>query len=83
VLGDLHHDPRASASTVGVLRLYLDNHCLITARQEPLRAVESLRRAVLGKDLRIAGAAHLVIHLAGSLGAAPPPSATCGTTCTW
>jgi zinc transporter len=35
VLGDLHHDPRASASTVGVLRLYLDNHCLITARQEP------------------------------------------------
>jgi zinc transporter len=30
--------------------------CLITARQEPLRAAESLRCAVLGKDLRIAGA---------------------------
>jgi zinc transporter len=63
VLGDLHHEFDNDTSAVGVLRLYLRDRLLITARREPLRAIDRLRRAVLDEELRVTGSADLVVHL--------------------
>lgn len=46
VLGDLHHDFQNDPAKLGVLRLYLDDHVLISARRHPLKAIDSLRRSV-------------------------------------
>ena len=47
VIGDLHHDFNGDPEGFGVLRLYVDNHCMITGRRHPLRAVDQLRRDLL------------------------------------
>ncbi|HEX9448536.1 MAG TPA: CorA family divalent cation transporter [Dongiaceae bacterium] len=46
VLGDLHHDFQNDPAKLGVLRLYLDDRVLISARRHPLKAIDSLRRSV-------------------------------------
>lgn len=46
VLGDLHHDFDTDPSKIGVLRLYLDDRLLVSARQHPLKSIDSLRRSV-------------------------------------
>jgi len=48
VLADLHHDFNGDPEGFGVLRVYVDRHCMITGRRHPLRAVDQLRRDVLG-----------------------------------
>ena len=47
VIGDLHHDFNGDPEGFGVLRLYIDNRCMITGRRHPLRAVDQLRRDLL------------------------------------
>ncbi|HVI89685.1 MAG TPA: CorA family divalent cation transporter [Dongiaceae bacterium] len=46
VLGDLHHEFDIDPSKIGVLRLYLDDRLLISARRHPLKSIDSLRRSV-------------------------------------
>jgi len=46
VVGDLHHDFDATPETLGVLRLYVDDRWVITARRHALKAVDALRLAV-------------------------------------
>ena len=46
VVGDLHHDDVKDAENFGVLRLYLDSHCLISARSRPLQSMKKLRQEV-------------------------------------
>jgi len=48
ILGDLHHDFQNDPSTLGVLRLYLDDRYLITTRRHPLKSIDSLRRSMSG-----------------------------------
>ena len=43
VIGDLFHDFKDDPEEVGVLRLYLDKHRLITGRSHPLKSVDRLR----------------------------------------
>jgi zinc transporter len=52
VVGDLHHEFGEKADQLGVLRLYLDDRCLISARRQPLQAIDKLRRAI-GDGLRV------------------------------
>lgn len=52
VVGDLHHEFAERSDHLDVLRLYLDNRCLISARRSPETAVEKLRRS-LGEGLRV------------------------------
>jgi len=66
VLGDLHHDFHHDPSEVSVLRLYLDDRCLISARRRPLKAVDGLRRAV-SEGLRVERPVSLIIHLLNDL----------------
>ncbi|MCB8875942.1 transporter [Acidisoma silvae] len=46
VIGDLHHEFATQSEQLDVLRLYLDNHRLISVRHRPLAAIEKLRRTV-------------------------------------
>ncbi|GGC79037.1 transporter [Chelatococcus reniformis] len=46
VVGDLHHDLHTEADEVGLLHFYVDDHCVISARRLPLKAVDQLRHAV-------------------------------------
>ena len=52
VVGDLHHEFSQTSDQLDVLRLYLDNRCLISARRKPLAGVEKLREA-LGEGLKV------------------------------
>lgn len=52
IVGDLHHEFAEQSDKLDVLRLYLDNRCLISARREPLQAVEKLRRSI-GEGLKV------------------------------
>lgn len=52
VIGDLHHDFNGDPEGLGVLRVYVDQNLLITGRRHPLRAVDQLRREMLG-DLTV------------------------------
>ncbi len=47
VIGDLFHDFKEDPEELGVLRLYLDNHCLISGRGHPLKSVDRLRHELL------------------------------------
>lgn len=44
VLGDLHHDFDRDAEGLGTIRIYVDEHRIITARRARLRTVDKLRR---------------------------------------
>lgn len=48
VLGDLHHDFDADPEGLGVMRLYLDEHCVVSGRAHPLKTLDKLRRELLG-----------------------------------
>ncbi|MCW6508816.1 CorA family divalent cation transporter [Lichenifustis flavocetrariae] len=52
VVGDLHHEFSQKSDQLDVLRLYLDNRCLISVRRKPLAGVEKLREA-LGEGLKV------------------------------
>lgn len=52
VVGDLHHEFAERSDQLDVLRLYLDNRCLISARRSPLTAIDKLRNS-LGEGLRV------------------------------
>ena len=47
VIADLHHDFTGDPEDFGVLRVYVDRHCMISGRYHPLRAIDHLRRDVL------------------------------------
>lgn len=51
VVGDLHHEFASRSDHLDVLRLYLDNRCLISARREPMTAIDKLRRSI-GEGLK-------------------------------
>jgi len=61
VLGDLCHEFVDNAERLDVMRLYVDHHCLITARRQPLASVDKLRKAI-GKGLKVQRPIRLVIH---------------------
>lgn len=67
VLGDLHHAFDADHSDVGVVRLYFDERRLITARREPLRATDLLRKALRSGGLQPTRAVDLVAELLNQL----------------
>lgn len=46
IIGDLHHEFATQSDRLDVLRLYLDNHCLISVRHQPLAAMAKLRQNV-------------------------------------
>ena len=52
VVGDLHHEFVEKSDQFDVLRLYLDNRCLISARRRPLAAIDKLRHS-LGEGLKV------------------------------
>jgi zinc transporter len=52
VVGDLHHEFATKFDHLDVLRLYLDNRCLISARRQPLQAIDKLRRQI-GDGLKV------------------------------
>jgi zinc transporter len=52
VVGDLHHEFAQKPDRLDVLRLYLDTRHLISARREPLAAIEKLRNSI-GEGLRV------------------------------
>jgi zinc transporter len=62
VLGDLQYDLADEDAGIGLVQFYVDEHCLITARRHPLKALNRLRRD-LQEGLRLDGPAHLLIHL--------------------
>ncbi len=71
VVGDLHHEFAQKPDRLDVLRLYLDNNCLISARCEPLAAIEKLRRSI-GEGLKVERPISLVTqflhHVTDTLG---------------
>ena len=52
VVGDLHHEFAAKTDHLDVLRLYLDNRCLVSARREPTLALDKLRQSI-GDGLKV------------------------------
>jgi zinc transporter len=71
ILGDLHHDFQSDPAKLGVLRLYLDHRCLISARRHPLKSIDSLRRSLEdgGSACRPIGLmTRFLHHLAETLG---------------
>jgi zinc transporter len=71
VVGDLHHEFTQRSDQLDVLRLYLDNRCLISARREPLTAIDKLRHAI-GEGLAMERPIRLVTqflhHVTDTLG---------------
>jgi len=61
VLGDLHYEFNADPDELGVLRLYVDQQCVISGRRQPLKAIDRLRRELLD-GLSLDTPTHLVIH---------------------
>lgn len=71
VVGDLHHEFSVKSDQLDVLRLYLDNRCLISARRKPLAGVEKLREAIsegLKVDRPIALVTQFLHHVTDTLG---------------
>lgn len=71
VVGDLHHEFTQSPDQLDVLRLYIDNHCLISARRNPLSSIIKLRQAI-GEGLKVQRPITLITqflyHLTETLG---------------
>jgi len=61
VVGDLHHEFTQSPGQLDVLRLYIDNHCLISVRRNPLASILKLRQAI-GEGLRVQRPITLITH---------------------
>jgi zinc transporter len=71
VVGDPHHEFTQSPDQLDVLRLYIDNHCLIGVRRNPLSSITKLRQAI-GEGLRVKKPitliTHFLYHLTETLG---------------
>ncbi len=61
IVGDLHHEDMNEGENFGVLRLYLDSHCLISARSRPLQSMDKLRREI-DAGLRVARPVLILAH---------------------
>jgi zinc transporter len=71
IVGDLHHEFAEKFDQLDVLRLYLDNRCLISARRRPLAAIDKLRRSIgdgLKVDRPVAIIAQFLHHVTDTLG---------------
>jgi zinc transporter len=62
VLGDLHYEFADDPDELGLLRVYLDDTCVITGRTHPLKAIDRLRRELMDGEC-IATPVHLLVHL--------------------
>lgn len=51
VLGDLHHDFKGEPEGLGVIRIYVDAHKIITLRAHPLKSSDDLRRQLLAGQI--------------------------------
>ena len=71
IVGDLRHEFSQTSDQLDVLRLYLDNRCLVSARRKPLAGIERLREA-LGEGLKVVRPIALVTqflhHVTDTLG---------------
>ena len=71
LVGDLHHDDSGDGEDFGTLRLYLDNHCLVSARSRPLQSMSKLREEI-GGGLKVERPvnilAHFLHHVTDTLG---------------
>jgi zinc transporter len=71
IIGDLHHEFANQTDGLDVLRLYLDNHCLVSVRHRPLVAIEKLRKTISEgmKDGRpIVLVTNFLLHVTDTLG---------------
>jgi zinc transporter len=71
VLGDLHYESNTDPDGLGVLRLYVDQRCIISGRRRPLKAIDRLRRELidgLHMDTPIHLLAHFLQHLTEMFG---------------
>jgi zinc transporter len=69
VLGDLHHDFELDPESMGLFHFYAGADLVVSGRRHPLRAVDRLRREILGGAgvaSPIALLTHLLDHLAGA-----------------
>jgi zinc transporter len=62
LFGDLHYEFDTDPDKLGIIQLYVDQHCLITGRRHPLKAIDRLRQDLLN-GLPIATPSALVVHL--------------------
>lgn len=62
VLGDLNYEFDTDPDGFGLLRIYVDQHCVISGRRRPLKAIDRLRRDLL-TGLSLETPVHLVVHL--------------------
>jgi zinc transporter len=73
VLTDLDHHFSGDPETFGVIRVYVDDKRLITARRKPLKTVDRLRRELAGGSVELRSPMRLFEHflegLAETLGA--------------
>lgn len=71
VVCDLHHEFVKKSDQLDILRLYLDSHCLISARRQPLTSIDRLRQS-LGEGLKLGKLISLVTnflhHVTDTLG---------------
>ncbi|MCB8882417.1 hypothetical protein ACELLULO517_19370 [Acidisoma cellulosilytica] len=71
IIGDLHHEFASQTDGLDVLRLYLDNHCLISVRHRPLAAIDKLRKTI-GEGLQdgrpIVLVTNFLLHVTDTLG---------------
>lgn len=67
VIADLHHDFNDDPEGLGVLRVYVNHHCVITGRRHPLKAVDQLRRSMMA-GLEVPTTIELLGHLIQDLG---------------
>jgi zinc transporter len=61
VLGDLHYEFDADPDSLGLLRMYVDQNCVITLRGRPLKAIDQLRLALLN-EAPIKTSLDLIVH---------------------
>jgi zinc transporter len=61
VLGDLHYEFDTDSDELGVLRLYVDQQCVISGRRQPLKAIDRLRRELIN-GLPLDTPIHLLDH---------------------
>src|SRR5262249_28035562 len=67
VLGDLHHELGATDEALDIMRVYVDEHLLVTMRRHPLKSTDAVRRD-LTDGLRFGTTAALFNHLLSPIG---------------
>jgi zinc transporter len=61
VLGDLHYEFDIDPDSLGLLRIYVDQNCVITLRGRPLKAIDQLRLALIN-EAPIKTSLDLIVH---------------------